>query len=58
MFKVESIDESGWWEDASAERFDTIEAAIAEALNWWPEAQTRIIDVENQRAVWENGERK
>lgn len=58
MYKVECIDESGWWEDASSTRFDTFEAALVEALLWWPEAQTRILDVENQSIVWENGEKK
>ena len=58
QYRVEVIDEdTGLWEVASHARFDDVDAAIIEALQFYPEYRTQVLDTENIRAVWVDGQR-
>ena len=57
QFKIEAIDESGNFEDMLAERFETLEEAVAATKDWdFPGVVMHIVDTENVTIAWKNYE--
>lgn len=57
-YRIETKEETGLYEVAHSETFDTVEAAVAFVMNWYgndaPAGYIRITEPAEDRTVWTN----